>query len=134
MLTNRLLHMSFNNMIKKEHPPTAEERTFFEGGPGGGSGSGRGDGSGSGSGTDKGKRKEDPNSQKSKYVEDFSTKREKQGKAVAGKDKKRGGDKGKGKQVMTYEDFYYYQGKQDDFQAFKAQEELEEVLPGENEY
>ena len=39
--------MHRHNMIKKEHPPTGEERTFFEGGPGDGGGSGGGGGSGS---------------------------------------------------------------------------------------
>ena len=112
-------------MIKKEHPPNAKDRTFFEGGPSGGAGSGGGGGgSGSGSssdyGTDKGKRKEDPHSEKSKSVEDTSTKGEKQ---EAKKYKE------KGKQVMSDEDFYY-QGEQDDFQAFKTQKEP----PTENEY
>ena len=39
--------MHLYHMIKKEHPPTAEQRTFFEGDNGGGGG---GSGSGSGKG------------------------------------------------------------------------------------
>ena len=66
--------MHLYNMIKKEHPPNSEERTFFEGSPGGGGGFGGEGGSGrrssSGSGPEKGK--EDPNSYKSKSVEDSS--------------------------------------------------------------
>ena len=45
------------SMVKKEHPSTADERTFFEGGSGGGGGSAGGSGSGSSSGTYKGKEK-----------------------------------------------------------------------------
>ena len=66
--------MHLYNMIKKEHPPNAEQRTFFEGGNGSGNGGG---GSGSGSGSRKGD--EDPGTHKSKFVEDSSTKGEKKG-------------------------------------------------------
>ena len=120
-LNTWMVHMY--NMIKKEHPPQAEERIFFEGGPGGGCGSGGG--SSSGSGTRKGK--EDPNSHKYKSVEDSLTKGEKKGEAATEKYKGKGEDKGKGKQVMSYEDFYY-QGEKDDFDAFNIEEEQEELL------
>ena len=47
---NTGLHLLYS-MVKKENPPTADERTFFEGGSGGGGESGGGGGSGSGSGS-----------------------------------------------------------------------------------
>ena len=109
------------SMVKKEHPPTVDERTFFEGGSGCGGGSAGG--GGSGSGTDKGKRKEDPQSEKSKSIEDSLTKGEKQGEL--------GEDKGKGKHVMSDEDFYY-QGEQDNYDVFNIQQD-QVVLPDKNE-
>ena len=93
-------------MVKKFNTTTAAERTFFEGGSGGSGGSAGGGGSGSGSGSgdgEKGKGKEDPQAGKAKFVEDSSTKGEKQ-------QEKSGRDKGKGKQVMQLSDEdYHYQ-------------------------
>ena len=90
--------MHLYNMIKKEHPPTAEQRKLFEGGNGGGGGSGSGTGEGN----------EDPSTHKSKYVEDSSRKGEKKARDP---EKDKGSDKGcvkdKGKQVISYEDNYY---------------------------
>ena len=74
----------------------------------------------------KGKGKEDPKASKAKSVEDSSTKGEKkQGKLKLQllkkiRDQVKGRDKGKGKQVMQSSDEdYYYQGEQDDFDAFQ---------------
>ena len=96
---------------------------------------------GSGSG-DKGKGKEDPHASRAKSVEDSSTKGEKsqQGPQPTQGDEEGGSrrDKGKGKQVLhSSDEDYYYQGEQDDFDAFnileEEQEEIEE-LPGINEH
>ena len=35
---------------------------------------------------------------------------------------------------MMSDEYFYYQGEHDDFDAFKIQEELEEELPGINEF
>ena len=67
---------------------------------------------------------EDPSTHMSKSVEDLSTKGEKLKKIRRG-----GEDKGKGKQVMSDEDFYY-KGEHVEFDTFNIQEEL----PGENEF
>ena len=124
--------MYLYHMIKKDYPPSVEQKSFFEGGPGGGGGGSASGGSGSGHrGRDEG-----PGFTKSKSVEDSSTKGEKRGEDLRGKDKKSSGsgeDKGKGKQVMSYGEDYYYQGEKDDFDAFNIQEEQEE-LPGVNEF
>ena len=132
------------SMVKKINTTTAAERTFFEGGSGGGGEGGSGSGTGSGNG-DKGKGKEDPHAGRAKSVEDSSTKGEKpqdkpQEESGSGKDKvaeDSGRDKEKGKQVLQSSDEdYYYQGEQDDFDAFNIQEEEQEEieeLPGVNE-
>ena len=93
---------------------------------------------GQGSG-DKAKGKEDPHSTRAKSVEDSSTNGEKsksQGPQPQDEEGSRR-DKGKGKQVSSDED-YYYQGEQDDFDAFNIQEEehedIDEELPGINEF
>ena len=83
---------------------------------------GSGSGAGSGSG-DKAKGKEDPHSTRAKSVEDSSTKGEKsKSQQPQPQDEEGRRDKGKGKQVSSDED-YYYQGEQDDFDAFNTQEE-----------
>ena len=117
-------------MVKKINTTTTAKRTFFEGGSGGGGEGGSGSSAGSGSG-DKAKGKEDPHSTRAKYVEDSSTKVEKsQGPQPQG-DHEEGSrrDKGKGKQVLQSSDEdYYYQGEQDDFDAFNILEEEHEEL------
>ena len=125
------------SMVKKINNTTPAERTFFEGGSGGGGEGGSGSGAGSGSG-DKAKGKEDPHASRAKSVEDSSTKGEKsksqQPQPQDQEESRR--DKGKGKQASSYED-YYYQGEQDDFDAFNIQQEEEhedEELPGVNEH
>ena len=125
------------SMVKKINTTTAAERTFFEGGSGGGGEGGSGSSAGSGSG-DKAKGKEDPHSTRAKSVEDSSTKGEKsKSKGTEPQDEEGSRrDKGKGKQVSSDED-YYYQGEQDDFDAFNIQEEEHEdieELPGVNEF
>ena len=80
-------------MIKKEHPPSTEQHSFFEGGHGGGS-------TGGGSRSGYGRWNEGPGSTKSISVEVSSTKGEKRGEDLSRKDKKSsrsGEDKGKGK-------------------------------------
>ena len=128
------------SMVKKINTTTAAERTFFEGGSGGGGEGGSGSGAGSGSG-DKEKGKEDPHSTRAKSVEDSSTKGEKsksQGPQPQDHEEGSRRDKGKGKQVLQSSDEdYYYQGEQDDFDAFNIQEEEHEdmeELPGINEF
>ena len=133
------------SMVKKINTTTAAERTFFEGGSGGGGEGGSSSGNGSGNG-DNEKGKEDPNAERAKSVEDSSTKGKKpqdipQEESGFGRDKEVEDsmrDKGKGKQVLQSSDEeYYYQGEQDDFDAFNIQEEEQEVveeLPGVNEY
>ena len=127
------------SMVKKINTTTTAERTFFEGGSGGGGEGGSGSGAGSGSG-DKDNGKEDPQSTRAKYVEDSSTKGEKsksQGPQPQDDEGSRR-DNGKGKQVLQSSDEdYYYQGEQDDFDAFNIQEEEHddiEELHGINEY
>ena len=146
------------SMIKKINTTTVAERTFFEGGSGGGGEGGSGSGAGSGNG-DKGKGKEDPHASRAKSVEDSSTKGEKPSQEKPQEDKQgpqpqqqdesggsgrdkgaeeSGRDKGKGKQVLQSSDEdYYYQGEQDDFDAFNIHEEEQEEakeLPGVNEH
>ena len=145
------------SMIKKINTTTIAERTFFEGGSGVGGEGGSGSGAGSGDGN-KGKGKEDPHASRAKSVEDSSTKgekpsqekpQEKQGpqsqqqdeSGGSGRDKgdeESGRDEGKEKQVFQSSDeYYYYQGEQDDFDAFNIQEEEQEEaeeLPGVNDY
>ena len=123
-------------MVKKINTTTLTERTFFEGGSSGGGEGGSGSGAGSGSG-DKAKGKEDPHSNRAKFVEDSSTKGEKsKSQQPQPQDEEGMRDKGKGKQASSDED-YYYQGEQDDFDAFNIQQEEEhedEELPGVNEH
>ena len=78
-------------MVKKINTTTATDRTFFEGGSGGGGEGDSGSGNGSRNGY-KGKGKEDPNVERTKSVEDSSTKGEKpqykpQDESGSGKDK-----------------------------------------------
>ena len=128
-------------MVKKLNTTTATERKLFEGGSCDGEKGCSGSGNGSGNGN-QGKDKEDPNAERAKSVEDSSTQGEKpQDVSGLGKDNgvvDSGRDKGKGKQVLqSSNEDYYYQGEQDDFDAFNIQEEeLEKVeeLPGVNEY
>ena len=127
-------------MVKKINTTIAAEKTFFEGGSGGGGEGGSGSGAGSGSG-DKEKGKEDPHSTRAKSVEDSSTKGEKsksQGPQLQDHEEGSRRDKEKGKQVLQSSDEdYYYQGEQDDFDAFNIQEEEHEdmeELPGINEF
>ena len=132
-------------MVNKINTTTTVERTFFERGSCGGGEGGSGSGNGSGNG-DQGKGEEDPNAERAKSVEDSSIKGEKpqnksQDESGSGKDKgaeDSGRDKGKGKQALQSSDEdYYYQGEQDDFDAFNIQEEEQEEvgeLPGVNEY
>ena len=106
----------FYTMIKYENPPTAKDRAFFEGGSRGRGGSG--EEGGPGSGTGRTPRDEDPQAVKSKSVEESSTKGENKGASGSGGR----GDKGKGKQhINSSDDEFYYQGEQDDFDAFKSQ-------------
>ena len=104
-------------MIKNANPPNDEQSTFFEGGSGEG-----------GPGTEGGD--ENPNTPKSKAVEDSSTKGEKK-RGEPEKDKRgSGGDTVNGKQAVTSDEDFYYQGDQDEFDAFVNKEEL----LGVNEY
>ena len=124
------------SMVKKINTTTLAERTFFEGGSGGGGEGGSGSGAGSGSG-DKAKGKEDPYASRAKSVEHSSTKGEKsKSQQPQPQDEEGRRDKGNGKQASSDED-YYYQGEQDDFDAFNIQQEEEhedEELPGVNEF
>ena len=122
-LNEGMMHLYY--MITKKHLHSAKHQSFFEGGPGGGGGGSAGGGSGSGHR----RGNEGPSSTKSKSIEDSSTKGEKRGEDLPGKGKKSSGsgeDKWKGKQVISSDEDYYYQGEPDDFDAFNIQEDQEE--------